>query len=85
MIQPIADRVLVKVTAVSDTTTGGILLSEGSQEEKSEGVIVAVGTEVKYVQVGDVCLYGKYCGNEVTIDEVKHRIMKEYDIIGVEV
>jgi chaperonin GroES len=35
------------------------------------------------VKVGDVVLYGKYSGSEVTVDGVEYLIMRESDIFAV--
>ena len=35
------------------------------------------------VKPGDVVLYGKYSGTEVTVDEVDYLIMKQGDILAV--
>ena len=35
------------------------------------------------VKPGDVVLYGKYSGTEVTVDDVDYIIMKQNDILAV--
>ena len=35
------------------------------------------------VKVGDVVLYGKYSGTEVTVDDKKYLIMKQSDILAI--
>ena len=35
------------------------------------------------VKVGDVVLYGKYAGTEVTVDEKKYLIVKQSDILAI--
>jgi len=35
------------------------------------------------VKVGDVVLYGKYAGTEITIDGKDYLIMKESDVLAI--
>ena len=35
------------------------------------------------VKVGDVVLYGKYAGTEVTFDDKKYLIVKQSDILAI--
>ena len=37
MLKPLADRVVLKMTKAEETTKSGIILSEGSKENKSRG------------------------------------------------
>lgn len=91
-IQPLGDRVIVKPMAAEEKTKGGIILPDTAQEKPIEGTIVAVGTgrvtddgkEIKMnVKAGDKVLYGKYSGNEVSIDGEEYLIMRESDIYGI--
>ncbi len=92
-IQPLADRVVVKVLEAKQVTKGGILLPETAKEKPQEGKIVAVGkgrltdngqTVALEVKVGDRVLYGKYTGTEITTSEGEELlIMKEEDILAI--
>jgi chaperonin GroES len=35
------------------------------------------------VKAGDRILFGKYAGNEITVDGVEHLILREDEILGV--
>lgn len=91
-IKPLADRVIVKPAEAEEKTKGGIILPDTAKEKPIEGTIVAVGPgkigdDGKKVElslkVGDVVLYGKYSGTEVTVDGVEYLIMRESDIFGI--
>lgn len=90
-ITPLGDRVIVKPKEAEETTKGGIILPDTAQEKPIEGSIVAVGPgkieEGKLVEmsvkVGDSVLYGKYGGNEITIEGDEYLIMRESDIYGI--
>ena len=86
-VKPIADRVLVEPSAAEEKTAGGLYIPDTAKEKPQRGKIVAVGAgkkdEPMTVKVGDVVLYGKYAGTEVTIEGKDYLIMRESDILAV--
>jgi chaperonin GroES len=92
-IKPLADRVLVEPLEAEEKTAGGIYIPDNAKEKPQKGKIVAAGPgkasensgEVIKMEVkeGDVVLYGKYSGTEVTIDGKECLIMRESDILAV--
>ena len=90
-LKPMGDRVLVKVTEGSKQTSGGIFLPDSSVEEKSEGVVISVGKGRMYqdrkirtfeFEIGDTVVFGKFSGEEVVINDEKHRLLREDDILA---
>ena len=85
--KPLADRVLVEPAAAEEKTASGIIIPDTAKERPQEGRIVAIGTGKKdepiNVKVGDLVLYGKYPGTEVTIEGTEYLIMREADIYGI--
>lgn len=92
-IQPLGDRVVVKSLEAETKTKGGIVLPDSAKEKPQEGKVVAVGkgkaldngtVQKPEVKVGDIVLYGKYSGTEVTTkDGEEYLIMKEEDIFAI--
>ena len=86
-IKPLADRVLIEPAAAEEKTAGGIIIPDTAKEKPQKGTVVAVGPGKKdepvTVKVGDVVLYGKYSGTEITIDGRNYLIMRESDIVAV--
>ncbi len=91
-IKPLGDRVLVEILETEEKTRGGIFLPETAKEEKSEGKVVAVGSgkvlesgKVQAIEVkkGDRVIFGKWGGDDITIDGKKHKILKEADLVAV--
>lgn len=91
-LKPLADRVIVKPKEADEVTKGGIILPDTAKEKPVEGKIVAAGPGktsddgklVKMeVKVGDVVLYGKYSGSEITIEGEEYLIMRESDIFAI--
>ena len=86
-IKPLADRVLVEPAAAEEKTAGGIIIPDTAKETPQKGTVVAVGPgkkdEPMTVKVGDLVLYGKYSGTEITVDGGNYLIMRESDIVAV--
>jgi chaperonin GroES len=87
-IKPLGDRVLVKPLTVEEVTKSGIVLPETAEKEKKEqGIIVAIGDGEKikklHLKEGDKVLFGKYSGEEVEIDKVDYKFLKDEDVLGI--
>lgn len=86
-IKPLADRVLVEPAQAEEKTAGGIIIPDTAKEKPQKGTVVAVGPGKKdepiTVKVGDVVLYGKYSGTEITVDGGNYLIMRESDIVAI--
>lgn len=86
-IKPLADRVLVEPSAAEEKTVGGIIIPDTAKEKPQKGTVVAVGPGKKdepvTVKEGDLVLYGKYAGTEITIEGNDYLIMRESDIVAV--
>lgn len=86
-MKPINDRVVVKPAPAEEKTKGGIIIPDTAKEKPLRGEIVAVGPgkdgNLMTVQVGDIVLYGKYAGQELTYDGQDYLIMREDDILVV--
>lgn len=84
--KPNEDRVLVKPAAAEEKTAGGIYIPDTAKEKPQKGEVIAVGPGKKdepiTVKVGDMVLYGKYSGTEISIDGKDFLIMRNSDIFG---
>ena len=91
-IQPLGDRILIKPLEAEEKTKGGIVLPDTAKEKPQEGKVVAAGkgrtldsgkVEALEVKVGDIVLYGKYSGTEITKDGDEYLFVKEEDILAI--
>lgn len=86
-IKPLASRVVIRPAAAEETTASGIIIPDSAKEKQLKGDVVAVGPgtkdEVMEVSVGDVVLYGKYAGTELTLDGEDLLIMNQSDILAI--
>ena len=87
MIKPLADRVLVEPKEAETMTAAGLYIPDTAKEKPQQGTVLAVGPgkkdEPMELKVGDVVLYGKYAGTEVTVEDKKYLIMKQSDVFAV--
>jgi chaperonin GroES len=90
-VKPTNNFVLVKIALSAEQTEGGILLTGKSKVKKTEGTVVSVGPGTTHpdtgavidmpVAAGDGVVYGKYDGTEMTIDGVKHTLIRDDDVL----
>jgi len=91
-IRPLQDRLIVKRVEEKERTKGGIIIPDSAKEKPQEGEVIAVGSgkitddgkKIPLdVKAGDRVLFGRYAGTEIEIDDEKHLIMRENDILGI--
>lgn len=91
-ITPLHDRIIVKAAEKEQVSAGGIILPDSAQEKPLRGEVLAVGPGKRLdsgtlapvdVKKGDVVLYGKYSGTEVTVGGVDYVILRADDILAV--
>lgn len=86
-LKPLADRVLVEPKEAETKTASGIFIPDTAREKPQQGKVIAVGPGIKdekmEVKVGDLVLYGKYSGTEITVDGKDYLIMKQSDIFAI--
>ena len=82
-IKPLGERVLIRRSVAESKTKSGLIIPDNAKEKPLEGEVLAVGAKVLDIKAGDVVLFGKYTGNEVTLDNEEYVLIKGEDVIGV--
>ncbi|MGA2914550.1 MAG: co-chaperone GroES [Sedimentisphaerales bacterium] len=91
-LRPLDDRIVVKPEEAEDKTAGGIVLPDTAKEKPLMGKVISTGPgklldNGKRVEVAvkknDTVLFGKYGGNDIKIDGVEYKILRESDILGI--
>ena len=90
-INPLADRVVIKMVEAEETTKSGIILTGSAKEKPQVAEIVAVGPggvvdgkEIKMeLKVGDKVLISKYAGTEVKMDGQEYTILRQEDVLAI--
>ncbi len=92
MLRPLGERIVIKVIADTEQTTGGIFIPDSAKEKPQKGEVVAVGEgktndkgerEPMDVKVGDVVLYAKYSGTDVKMDGIEYKILSVKDALAI--
>ena len=92
MLRPLHDRILVERIEEEESQKGGIIIPDSAREKPQQGIVIAVGNGKRQdngdiipleVKEGDRILFGKYAGNEVTIDDIEYIIFREDDVLAV--
>lgn len=81
--KPLGERVLVERLEEDTKTASGIIIPDNAKEKPLEGIVKAIGKEVKEVKVGDTIVFGKYSGTEVKLEGKEYLILKLEDVLGV--
>jgi chaperonin GroES len=87
---PFEDRVVIMPSEEGETMRGGLYIPDTAKEKPTQGEVIAVGPGrvekgvrvPMEVRVGDRVIYGKYSGQNVTIDGTDVVIIKVTDLYG---
>ena len=86
-VTPLHDRVVVAPVPSEERTAGGIIIPDTAKEKPQRGRVVAAGPgkkdEPTTVREGDQVLFGKYSGQEITVEGEDYLVMRESDILAV--
>jgi len=82
-IQPMDEYVVVEQEKARTKTASGILLPESAQEKPKTAKVVAVGSDVKSVKVGDRVIYkNEYEATTLKVGEDEYSIIYKKNIIA---
>ena len=91
-IKPLYDRILVKIGNPEEKSEGGIIIPDSSQDKPQRGKVVAVGAgkllddgKIKPLEVkkGDVVLFNKYGGMELSLGDGEYIFLKQDEVLGI--
>ncbi|MFW5986250.1 MAG: co-chaperone GroES [Halanaerobiales bacterium] len=89
-IKPLGDRVAVKFVEAEEKTESGIVLPDTAKEEKpQQGKVIAVGKgcyvedEEPEIEEGNLVVFDKFAGTEVTVDGEDYIIVSIEDVLAV--
>ena len=90
-LTPLADRVILKMVEVEETTKGGIILTGSAKEKPSVAEVISVGPggnvdgkEVTMtVKVGDRVITDKYAGTKGTLEDTEYVVVRQHDILAI--
>ena len=84
----LAGMILVMPKKAEAKTASGIIIPDSAKEKPQEGKVVLVGAarkdEEMEVKKGDQILYGKYAGQELSIDGEDYLLISQSDVLFIE-
>lgn len=89
-LNPLSDRVVLKMVEAEETTKSGIILAGSAKEKPQVAEVIAVGPGgvvdgkevVMAVKKGQKVIFSKYSGTEVKIDGEEYTIVRQNDILA---
>jgi chaperonin GroES len=91
-VTPLHDRIIVRRLEEGEQQVGGIIIPDTAKEKPQQGNVLAVGNgrvndDGKRVPLdvrsGNLILFGKYAGQEITLDGEEYLVIKEDDVLAV--
>jgi len=90
-LQPLADRVILKMTEAEEKTKSGIIITGTAKEKPQIAEVIEVGPGglvegkevVMTVKAGDKVVTNKYSGTEIKIGETEYIIVRQSDILAI--
>jgi chaperonin GroES len=91
-LRPLHDRIIVQRLEESEQQIGGIIIPDTAREKPQQGKVVAAGNGKVSdegrrvpldVKAGDRILFGKYAGQEITLEGEEYLIVKEDEVLAV--
>jgi len=92
-LKPLEDRIVVRAQEAEETTTSGLVIPDTAKEKPQQGEVIAVGPgrwsddkgshSALDIKQGDIVLYSKYGGTEVTVDGDDLLILTSRDVLAI--
>ena len=91
-LQPLEDRIVVKPGEAEETTASGLVIPDTAKEKPQQGEVLAVGPGKRSedtgelvpldIKVGDIVVYSKYGGTEITTEGEDVLILNARDVLA---
>jgi len=87
MFKPLGLRILVERLEEESKTASGIIIPDNAKEKPLEGKVVAISKEVEEdenlpINEGDIVVFAKYAGTDITIDGKEYLVLNTDDVLG---
>ena len=90
-LQPLADRVVLKMTEAEEKTKSGIIITGSAKEKPQIAEVIEVGPGglvdgkevVMTVKKGDKVVTKKYSGTEIKMGDDEFIIVRQSDILAI--
>ncbi|MFZ2891065.1 co-chaperone GroES, partial [Sulfuricurvum sp.] len=59
------------------------IIPDNAKEKPSQGTVIAVSEKVSNVEIGNVVVFGKYAGTELTLEGKAYLVIDTSDLLGI--
>ena len=84
-LQPINERLLIKVEDSGNITPSGLIIPEQAKEKPKHGRVIFIGRGEDMnedIQEGDIVYFGKYAGQEIVFNGVELLVLEYSDVLA---
>ncbi len=91
-LQPLDDRIVVRPSEAEEKTASGLVIPDTAKEKPQQGEVLAVGPGRRAdntgeiipldIAVGDIVVYSKYGGTEITVEGEDLLILTGRDVLA---
>ena len=91
-LQPLDDRIVVRPSEAEEKTASGLVIPDTAKEKPQQGEVLAVGPGRRAensgelipldVTKGDIVVYSKYGGTEITVEGEDLLILTSRDVLA---
>jgi chaperonin GroES len=92
-LQPLEDRIIVRTSEAEETTASGLVIPDTAKEKPQQGEVLAAGPGKRSehtgdlipvdVKVGDIVIYSKYGGTEVSSGGEDLLVLSARDVLAI--
>ena len=92
-LQPLEDRIIVRPSEAEETTASGLVIPDTAKEKPQQGEVLAAGPGKRSehtgdliaidVKVGDIVIYSKYGGTEVSSGGEDLLVLSDRDVLAI--
>lgn len=82
-MRPLRNNVVIAQREAEKQTQGGIILTEAVDSGMQDGIVVAIGPDVKDVAVGQSVIPDWQKGRAVAIGDIQSVVISEDDILAI--
>ena len=92
-LQPLEDRIIVRTSDAEEPTASGLVIPDTAKEKPQQGEVLAAGPGKRSehtgdlipvdVKVGDIVIYSKYGGTEVSSGGEDLLVLSARDVLAI--
>ncbi len=83
-LEVLGDKVAIRPLEAPEESEGGVYIPDMAREKPTRGTVISTGPDSKSgVVAGDVVVYPKYAGAEITVNGELVVVLREHELVGI--